>query len=75
MRSSTLELDGIRKTFPGTTALDGVTLRWDGGKVHALIGRNGAGKSTLVNIVTGALAPTSGSIRLNGTTVTLSCTG
>ena len=56
MRSSILELDGIRKTFPGTTALDGVTLRWDGGKVHALIGRNGAGKSTLVNIVTGALA-------------------
>lgn len=69
MRSSTLELDGIRKTFPGTTALDGVTVRWDGGKVHALIGRNGAGKSTLVNIVTGALAPTSGSIRLNGTAV------
>ena len=69
MRTSTLELDGIRKIFPGTTALDGVTLRWDGGNVHALIGRNGAGKSTLVNIVTGALAPTSGSIRLNGTAV------
>lgn len=69
MHSSTLELDGIRKTFPGTTALDGVTVRWDGGKVHALIGRNGAGKSTLVNIVTGAIAPTSGSIRLNGSTV------
>jgi ribose transport system ATP-binding protein len=59
----------VRKVFPGTTALDSVSLRWDGGKVHALIGRNGAGKSTLVNIITGALSPTSGTLRLNGTAV------
>jgi ABC-type sugar transport system ATPase subunit len=69
MRIATLELDGIRKVFPGTTALDGVTVRWEAGYVHALIGRNGAGKSTLVNIMTGALAQTSGSIRLNGAAV------
>ncbi len=69
MRIATLELDGIRKVFPGTTALDGVTVRWEAGYVHALIGRNGAGKSTLVNIITGALAQTSGSVRLNGAVV------
>ena len=62
----TLELEHIAKMFPGTTALDGVSVRWEGGKIHALIGRNGAGKSTLVNILTGALAPTRGTIRLNG---------
>ena len=66
MHFSILELDKIRKVFPGTTALDAVSLHWEGGKVHALIGRNGAGKSTLVNIITGALAPTSGGIVLNG---------
>jgi len=65
----TLELHNIRKVFPGTTALDGVSLRWEGGGVHALIGRNGAGKSTLVNILTGALSPTSGTIRVSGATV------
>jgi ribose transport system ATP-binding protein len=62
----TLELNSIRKTFPGTTALDGVSLRWEGGKIHALIGRNGAGKSTLVNILTGAFSPNSGTIQVNG---------
>lgn len=69
MDATTLELDGIRKVFPGTTALEGVSLRWEGGRVHALIGRNGAGKSTLVNILTGALAPTAGIMRLNGNIV------
>jgi ribose transport system ATP-binding protein len=66
MQHTTLELACIRKVFPGTTALDSISLRWDGGRVHALIGRNGAGKSTLVNIITGALSPTSGTLLLNG---------
>jgi ribose transport system ATP-binding protein len=69
MQVKTLELVGLRKVFPGTTALDSVSLRWEGGKVHALIGRNGAGKSTLVNIITGALSPTGGTLLLNGTPV------
>lgn len=69
MQASLLELEGVGKVFPGTVALDAVSLRWEGGNIHALIGRNGAGKSTLVNILTGALAPTHGVIRLNGTPV------
>ena len=43
-----LEMNNIVKTFPGVTALDGVTLKVRPGTVHALMGENGAGKSTLM---------------------------
>jgi ribose transport system ATP-binding protein len=69
MMSTLLELDAVRKVYPGTVALDGVSVHWEGGNVHALIGRNGAGKSTLVNILTGAVQPTTGTVRLNGRSV------
>ena len=71
MSASTLETVHVSKVFPGTRALDDVSLRFDGGKIHALIGKNGAGKSTLVKIIAGALGPTSGAILVNGTPVRL----
>ena len=48
-----LEMNNIVKTFPGVTALDGVTLKVRPGTVHALMGENGAGKSTLMKIIMG----------------------
>ena len=66
-----LELDHVTKIFPGTVALMDFSARFEGGKVHALIGKNGSGKSTLVKICSAAQAPTSGSIRVNGKTVTM----
>lgn len=43
----------ISKRFPGVLALDNVNLRFDAGKVTALVGENGAGKSTLMKILSG----------------------
>lgn len=64
-----LELLDVAKHFGGVQALDGVSLRVAGGSIHALVGENGAGKSTLGRIVTGALAPDGGSMRIGGEAV------
>lgn len=47
-------------------AVDGLDLRINKGEIYALIGANGSGKSTTINMLTGALAPTSGSITVLG---------
>jgi ribose transport system ATP-binding protein len=61
-----IELAGITKVYPGVTALDDITLSVGRGEVLGLIGENGAGKSTLMKILGGVVAPTSGSIRIDG---------
>ncbi|UQU62256.1 sugar ABC transporter ATP-binding protein [Couchioplanes caeruleus] len=61
-----LEMTGIRKTFPGVVALDGVDFRLFPGEVHALMGENGAGKSTLIKVLTGVYGIDGGDIRLAG---------
>lgn len=43
-----LELRNITKHYPGVTALDHVSMKFEQGKIHALVGENGAGKSTLI---------------------------
>lgn len=60
-----LELNGISKTYPGVTALDGVSLAVAPGEVVGLIGENGAGKSTLMKVLGGVVAPSAGTIRLD----------
>ncbi|MDD7444958.1 MAG: sugar ABC transporter ATP-binding protein [Clostridiales bacterium] len=61
-----LELDHIRKEYPGVVALADVTLKLRRGEILGLIGENGAGKSTLIKCCSGAVIPTSGKIRING---------
>ena len=63
---SALEAHGIRKTFGGTAALDGVDLTIEPASIHALIGENGAGKSTLIKIVTGVHAADAGTVSIFG---------
>ncbi|MGD0462046.1 MAG: sugar ABC transporter ATP-binding protein [Tepidisphaeraceae bacterium] len=72
---ASLETFRIRKEFPGTVALEDVSLRFEGGRVVALLGKNGAGKSTLVKILAGTLQPTSGQIAINGRPVKLKSAG
>jgi ribose transport system ATP-binding protein len=66
MSGALLELIGITKVYPGVTALDDITLAVGSGEVLGLIGENGAGKSTLMKILGGVVAPTSGTIRIDG---------
>jgi len=61
-----LELRGITKTYPGVTALDAVSLDFSKGEVHAIAGENGAGKSSLIKILSGAIVPDAGIVRLDG---------
>ena len=61
-----LELRGITKRYAGVVALDDVSIGVEPGEVHALVGENGAGKSTLLKILSGVVAPTAGSIVVDG---------
>ncbi|MDB6177012.1 sugar ABC transporter ATP-binding protein [Paracoccus sp. Z330] len=61
-----LEVDHVRKEFPGVVALDDVQLRIRPGSVHALMGENGAGKSTLMKIIAGIYNPDRGEVRFAG---------
>ena len=51
MNPPRLQTLALRKEYPGTVALDDVSVSWAGGQVHALLGKNGAGKSlSLIHI-------------------------
>lgn len=68
---SVLTVSGLRKSFAGLKAVDNVDLEVERGEMVGLIGANGAGKSTLLHLIYGRLRPERGSIRFNGTDVTL----
>ena len=52
-----IEMNNIRKEFPGIVANDNITLQVKQGEIHALLGENGAGKSTLMNVLFGLYQP------------------
>lgn len=58
-----LVVDGVTKAYGGVKPAQNVSFRLKRGHIHALIGPNGAGKSTMINMLTGVVKPTSGSIR------------
>ena len=63
----------IAKSYGGTQALRGVSLEFNAGEVHAIVGENGAGKSTLTHILTGAVRADSGDLSMVGEPVVLQC--
>jgi ribose transport system ATP-binding protein len=66
MENTVLSLKHIVKSYPGVVALDDVSVSFNKGEVHAIVGENGAGKSTLIKIVAGAIQPDSGEIVVSG---------
>ena len=65
-----LRTEGLSKHFGAFKANSDVTLAFPHGARHALIGPNGAGKTTLINLLTGALPPTSGDVFLGDERIT-----
>ena len=70
MTAPLLVAAGLVRRFGGLSAVGGVSLALHRGTLHAVIGPNGAGKSTLVNLLSGAIPPTSGRITVGGQDVT-----
>jgi branched-chain amino acid transport system ATP-binding protein len=68
--TTVLATRSLIKRFGGLAATNDVTLEVARGARHALIGPNGAGKTTLINLLTGVLEPTSGTITLDGRDIT-----
>ena len=61
-----LHIDGLKKSYDGTPAVDGLSLTVERGEIFGLIGPNGAGKTTTVECAVGLRAPDAGAIRMLG---------
>ncbi len=59
-----LKISNVTKIYPGCVANNNVSLKFESGKIYALLGENGAGKSTLVKVLSGVIMPDEGQIFL-----------
>jgi ribose transport system ATP-binding protein len=66
MTQTFIKIVDISKTYPGVVALEAVSLDVASGEVVGLVGENGAGKSTLMKVLGGVVAPSGGSITVDG---------
>ncbi|MDI6900536.1 MAG: ABC transporter ATP-binding protein [Anaerosomatales bacterium] len=64
-----LEVENVRKWFAGLKAVDDVSFTVRTGEILGLIGPNGSGKTTLINVVTGLLPATGGTVKVDGSVV------
>lgn len=65
-----LDINSLKKSFGGLTAINQVNLSVEKGEITAIIGPNGAGKTTLFNLITGLMRPDEGEIIFNGRRIT-----
>ena len=61
-----IEVQNLTKVYGGKTAVENVSFKIRNGRIYGLLGPNGAGKSTTMNIMTGCLSPTEGTVLING---------
>src|SRR5581483_1046361 len=64
-----LDIDRLTMVFGGVVAVSDLSLSVQEGEIFAIIGPNGAGKTTSFNVITGTYQPTSGHVRVGGTSV------
>lgn len=69
-KSTVLEIDGLRKSYDGTTVIRDVSLSVHDGELLTLLGPSGCGKTTILRLIAGLERPDGGTVRLEGTTVT-----
>jgi branched-chain amino acid transport system ATP-binding protein len=65
-----LEVEGVSRYFGGVAAVHDVSFAVEAGEIVGVMGPNGSGKTTLFNLITGALAPDAGRVRIGGEDVT-----
>ena len=65
-----VQVTGLVKHFGGIRAVDGLDFRLAAGRITGLVGPNGAGKTTVFNLITGAIRPDAGVVRLRGDNIT-----
>jgi ABC-type branched-subunit amino acid transport system ATPase component len=65
-----LQVENVSKSFRGLRAVRDVSFTVEEGSILGIIGPNGAGKTTLFNLITGTIAPDTGSVRLAGADIT-----
>jgi len=70
MSTPLLQVEQLSKNFGGVAAVSNVSFSLEAGQIVGLIGPNGAGKTTLVNLMTGVLRPSGGTVRFNGEDIT-----
>lgn len=61
-----IEIHDLTLNYGETTALDGISLTLEGGRIHGLLGRNGSGKTSLLSVIAAFRRPTSGEVRIGG---------
>lgn len=61
-----IQLEHVTKAFGGVIALDDVSLRFESGLTHVLLGSSGCGKSTILRLILGLITPDTGAIRVGG---------
>ena len=64
-----ISVSGLKKSYSGHLAVDDLSFEVDEGIVYGLLGPNGAGKSTTMNIITGYISATSGTVKIDGTDI------
>src|SRR5215469_12371676 len=64
-----LAVEDLSPIYGETVALDGATISFAPGTIHAILGENGSGKSTMVKLLSGVVPPTRGAIRVDGSKV------